>query len=148
MVAGAVGIALVGAAGALLGPWGDGAPGARDSPATPTSVPTSRADLVAALKALLPEGRVTEQEAMGAETGPDAEVVHDDGRGPAAIGIGLTSLEPGVQAEMSIACPDTTQTESASRSGHRLRKPDRVKSLKELATQIRTGVALARGYDL
>ncbi|MFI6619522.1 hypothetical protein [Streptomyces sp. NPDC050528] len=114
MVAGAVGIALVGAAGALLGPWGDGAPGARDSPATPTSVPTSRADLVAALKALLPEGRVTEQEAMGAETGPDAEVVHDDGRGPAAIGIGLTSLEPGVQAEMSIGCPDTTQTESDS----------------------------------
>ncbi|MEW1831717.1 hypothetical protein [Streptomyces sp. NPDC088196] len=112
VAAGAVGIALVGVAGTLLDPWGDGAPGARDSPATPTSVPTSRADLAATLKALLPEGRVTEQEEMGTENGPDAEVVYDDGRGPAAIGIDLTSLEPGVQAEMSIGCPDPTQTES------------------------------------
>ncbi|WP_405971834.1 hypothetical protein OG496_19870 [Streptomyces sp. NBC_00988] len=110
-VAGAVGIALVGVVGALLGPWGDATPGARDSPATPTSVPTSRADLLATLTALLPEGRVTERKEMGAETGPDAEVVYDDGNGPAAIGIGLTSFEPGVQAEMTIGCPDTTQTE-------------------------------------
>lgn len=133
VVAGAVGIALVAAAGALLGPWGDGTPGTRDSPATPTSVPTSRADLVATLKALLPEGTVTEREEMGTETGPDAEVVYDDGRGPAAIGIGLTSLEPGTQAEMSIGCPDTPQSEFESCVNSQLPDKTRMMLLKTYA---------------
>ncbi|MCL8016177.1 hypothetical protein [Streptomyces sp. AS02] len=89
VVAGAVGIALVGVGGVLFGPWGDG------SPAAPTPDPTSKADLVAALKSMLPKGRITEPEEMGAALSPSAvEVVYDDGEGPAAIVLGFSRFEP------------------------------------------------------
>jgi hypothetical protein len=84
-VAGAVGIGLVVVGGAVLGPWGD-VP--RHSSATSAPDPTSRADLVATLKGLLPKGRITEPNRLGAADSPyEAEVVYDDGEGPAAIGI-------------------------------------------------------------
>ncbi|MDO0913191.1 hypothetical protein QQM39_20740 [Streptomyces sp. DT2A-34] len=89
VVAGAVGIALVGVGGALLGPWGDDP---QHSSATSAPDPTSRADLVSTLKGLLPKGRVTEPNGLDAAASPfEAEVVYDDGKGPAAIGIGFST---------------------------------------------------------
>lgn len=136
-VAGAVGIGLVVVGGVVLGPWGD-VP--RRSSATSAPDPTSRADLVATLKGLLPKGKITEPNRLGAADSPyEAEVVYADGEGPAAIGIGFTRYEPvrpGVfdaQAELTIGCPTTAQTEFDSCVTTQLPDRSRVTLLKEYA---------------
>jgi hypothetical protein len=132
VVAGAVGIALVGVGGALLGPLGDDTAAPQDSSATPTPDPTSKADLVSALKDLLPKGRITEPSRLGAaQTTSGAEVVYDDGKGPAAIGIGFSRFEPGIQAEMTIGCPDVDESESESCVTTSLSDQSRVTLLKK-----------------
>ncbi|MFC5216728.1 hypothetical protein [Streptomyces coerulescens] len=134
-VAGAVGIALVVVGGMELGAWGDDP---RHSSAKSAPDPTSRADLVATLKGLLPQGRITEPNRLGAADSPyEAEVVYDDGEGPAAIGIGFTRFEPvrpGVfdaQAELTIGCPTTAQTEFDSCVTTQLPDTSRVTLLKQ-----------------
>ncbi|WP_369273126.1 hypothetical protein AB5J55_27095 [Streptomyces sp. R11] len=114
---GVAGIALVGVGGALLVPWG-GAPAPQPSSAgvaeqpsgTPAPAPVTARDLIATLEELLPEGKVSAQEARGAADGllpPYIRLVHDDGKGPAAIGVSLNRIEPGSgQARQTTDCPD------------------------------------------
>ncbi|MFF5482456.1 hypothetical protein ACFY5C_34840 [Streptomyces sp. NPDC012935] len=117
MAGGVAGIALVGVGGALLVPWG-GAPapqpsssGVADQPSgTPAPAPVTARELIATLEDLLPEGKVSAQEARGAADGqvpPYVRLVHDDGKGPAAVGVSLNRIEPGSdQARQTTDCPD------------------------------------------
>lgn len=114
---GAAGIALVAAGGALLVPWGGtpdplpaGSGVAQQSSGEPAPAPVTERELVETLEALLPEGKVSRQQARGAE-GPMPQVhvslVHDDGKGPGAIAVGLARIEPGSdQARQAADCPD------------------------------------------
>ncbi|MFJ7075062.1 hypothetical protein [Streptomyces sp. NPDC098781] len=125
VVAGAVGIACVGVGAALLGPGGDD---------TPAPDPTSKAELASIFKDLLPKGKITDRSRP--RTGYDpfvAEVVHDDGEGPAAISLSFHYVEPGVQAEMTIGCPTVNQSESESCVTTTLPDRSRVTVLKRYA---------------
>ncbi|MFE6173554.1 hypothetical protein [Streptomyces sp. NPDC056464] len=105
VVAGVV-IACVAIGAALLGPRGD------ESHA-PSPGPTSRADLVSALRQMLPEGRITEPSRLGAGSSPyGTEIVYDDGKGPAAIRLSFDRYIPNdMQGEMTIGCPTTAGSE-------------------------------------
>lgn len=114
---GAAGIALVGVGGALLVPWSaTSAPLPADSSVaeqpsgTPPAVPLTDRELIATLKDLLPEGKVSEQRARGTGNStlpPYVHLVYDDGEGPGAIGVSLNRVEPGSdQARQTTDCPD------------------------------------------
>lgn len=114
---GAAGIALVGVGGALLVPWGgtpDPSPSASDvaeqPSGTPTPAPVTARELIDTLEGLLPEGKVSEQQAHGAENALQSPYVHlvfDDGKGPGALGVSLNQVEPGSeQARQAVDCPD------------------------------------------
>ncbi|MGW6733187.1 hypothetical protein [Streptomyces sp. NPDC055013] len=117
MAGGVAGIALVGTGGALLVPWG-GTPAPQPSSSDvaeqpsgrPSPAPVTARDLIATLEELLPEGKVSAQEARGAADEllpPYVRLVHDDGKGPAAIGVSLNRIEPGSdQARQTTDCPD------------------------------------------
>ncbi|MET7455010.1 hypothetical protein ABZT03_24570 [Streptomyces sp. NPDC005574] len=115
-VGGAAGVALAGVGGALLVPWGGGRPGAPDSvggasPSARSSTPAAAVtgqELIDTLKGLLPEGKVTDTQARGTETGQGyVSAVFDDGRGKAALSVGLDRVEPGSeQAGQWGTCPD------------------------------------------
>ncbi|MFE5891329.1 hypothetical protein ACFQ6E_20605 [Streptomyces sp. NPDC056462] len=117
MAGGVAGIALVGVGGALLVPWG-GTPAPQPSSSdvagqpsgTAAPAPVTARDLIATLEELLPEGKVSAQEARGAADEflpPYIRLVHDDGKGPAAIGVSLDRIEPGSdQARQTTDCPD------------------------------------------
>ncbi|MGI5377884.1 hypothetical protein ACQEV2_27285 [Streptomyces sp. CA-251387] len=118
---GAAGIALVGVGAALLVPWG-GTPAplpassrVSERPSnTPSTAPVTSRELIETLEELLPEGKVSEQEARGADGDlpmPYVRLVYDDGKGPGAIGVGLNRVEPGSdQARQTTDCPDKTLT--------------------------------------
>jgi hypothetical protein len=121
VLGGAAGIALVGVGGALLLPGGgDAAEPRQASVAAPPSATTaspaptasfSGDDLLQALKELLPEGQVSEEQAQGPGPGlpPYAHVVFDDGEGAAAVGISLDRVEPGSRdVRERTTCPDRT----------------------------------------
>ncbi|MFD3762595.1 hypothetical protein [Streptomyces sp. NPDC058622] len=130
MIGGSVlALALVGTAGAwttgLIGGPAGGTVNVAALPGLPTGQPggaTSRAgtgavtaeQLIAALRELLPGGRLTDTEARGTgdERGPRVAGVFDDGRGKAAIGVGLTRIDPtgGIATEMT-KCPDAKHLE-------------------------------------
>ena len=114
---GVAGVALVGVGGALLVPWGgSSAPqppssGVAEQPSgTPAPAPVTARELIATLEKLLPEGKVSAQEARGAADEPVpayVRLVHDDGKGPAAVGVSLNRIEPGSdQARQTTDCPD------------------------------------------
>ncbi|WP_435210033.1 hypothetical protein [Streptomyces sp. bgisy034] len=115
---GAAGIALIGVGGALLVPWG-GTPAPRPSGSdvaqqpsgTPTATPVTGSRLIEALEGLLPEGEFSAQEARGTDEGPMlppyVRLVFDDGKGPAAVAVGLDRIEPGSdRARETTDCPD------------------------------------------
>ncbi|MBQ0828446.1 hypothetical protein [Streptomyces tagetis] len=121
VLGGAAGIALIGVGGALLLPGGGDSAGARQTPAaalTSSTVPSPSAaysgdDLLRALKGLLPEGAVGQEEAQGPGPGPGlppyARLVFDDGKGAAAVGVGLGRVEPGSREVRELTtCPDRT----------------------------------------
>ncbi|WP_030756098.1 MULTISPECIES: hypothetical protein [unclassified Streptomyces] len=65
--------------------------------------------MVATMRALLPGGRITEPEARGTEheLGPRVGVVFDDGKGPAAISLGLQRVDPfGSGSRAQTECED------------------------------------------
>jgi hypothetical protein len=123
-------LAVVGVAGGYttgaLGP-GDGrtsaalpaTPSAAEGPATPSAPGPSAAGgvtkekMLAAFKALLPEGKTTQEDGRGitedptgGKTGPYASVVFDDGQGAAAISLGVSTVDPaGQSAEQFVTCP-------------------------------------------
>ncbi|NEA62511.1 hypothetical protein [Streptomyces sp. SID12488] len=121
VVSGAAAIALVGVVGALVAPWGGDGTGQRnvgsggttvgpgDATGTATPPPVSGAQLLGTLKELLPEGALSEESARGtdSELGPHAYAVFDDGKGAAALSVGLDRLEPGsVPTREVTECPD------------------------------------------
>ncbi|WP_030423195.1 hypothetical protein [Streptomyces sp. NRRL F-5065] len=117
VLGGAAGIALIGIGGALLLPDGGDSAGAPQTPAaalTGSTVPSpsgaySGDDLLRALKGLLPEGEVGQEEAQGPGPRPYARLVFDDGEGAAAVGVGLGRVEPGSRAVRELTtCPDRT----------------------------------------
>ncbi|SES12809.1 hypothetical protein SAMN04487983_103230 [Streptomyces sp. yr375] len=98
VMGGAASLALVGVGGALLVPWG-GTPGPRPSSvavpgsAEPTPVAASFTgdDMIRTLRQLLPQGKFSTSEARGTdgELPPLALGVYDDGKGEAAVSVGL-----------------------------------------------------------
>lgn len=66
-------------------------------------------ELVATLKSLLPEGKVSDATGQGTHEGPSphVRVVFDDGRGAGAVAVGLDRVEPGSEmARQWTTCPD------------------------------------------
>ncbi|MFD6324499.1 hypothetical protein ACFWOL_16875 [Streptomyces sp. NPDC058442] len=126
VLGGAAGIALVGVSGALLLPGGgnggedgrtsaasaaSGAEVTADAQDTPASV--SGEELIRTLKGLLPDGEFSGEQGRGTDSvgGPFAQVVYDDGEGPAVVGVSLSRVEPGSpQAHEAIRCPDKVLT--------------------------------------
>ncbi|WP_326578073.1 hypothetical protein OG889_15515 [Streptomyces sp. NBC_00481] len=167
MLGGVAGIALVGVGGALLLPGiGDGGgkqsvaaerstePGPRDDDGK-----VSGARLVRQLKDLLPAGKFSGESARGtgAEPGPYAQVVYDDGEGGAAVQIGLGQIDADSEhAKQLTDCPDKTFVEydsceeSTLPDGSRLmlfqgyEYPDRREDTKHWYAQLVT----ADGYDV
>ncbi|MGW2594206.1 hypothetical protein ACWCXC_28620 [Streptomyces sp. NPDC001515] len=99
-------------------PGGTGAPAAARpaasraasaAPAGATGPQLSARQVGAVLEGLLPKGKITERSARGTDdpAGPLAHLVHDDGRGRAAIGVSVGSVDPtGSEAGEQLACPD------------------------------------------
>ncbi|MER5842327.1 hypothetical protein ABT099_18850 [Streptomyces prasinus] len=123
VLGGAAGIALVGVGGALLLPGGSGGgEGGRTSAASgaevtagaqDTPAPVSGEELLRTLKELLPDGKVSGEQGRGTDSplGPLAQVVYDDGEGPAAVVVGLQRVEPGSsRAREATRCPDKALT--------------------------------------
>ncbi|MGC0375187.1 hypothetical protein [Streptomyces sp. SAI-229] len=125
VLGGVAGVALVGMGGAMLLPQGnsDGpdvsaAAGASTSQPSasataPAPDPVSGDTILGQLKELLPEGQFSQEDARGSadEPGPYAYLVHDDGRGAAAISVGFDRVEPGsAQVRQLTRCPDETFT--------------------------------------
>ncbi|MFD7403824.1 hypothetical protein ACFV7R_14380 [Streptomyces sp. NPDC059866] len=118
---GVASIALVGVTGALVLP-GNGTDGSGTSqqsvgrngspaPASSTPAPVSGDELLKTLKKYLPDGEFSAESARGTNElpGPYAHLVYDDGKGPAAIGVSLSRVEPGSdQAREATTCPDKT----------------------------------------
>ncbi|UJV40988.1 hypothetical protein [Streptomyces sp. AMCC400023] len=123
MLGGVAGIALVGVGGALLLPGaGDG--GGKQSVAAKRStepdleqsvrdddgaVPGT--ELVRMFKELLPDGRISGESARGtsADGPPYAQVVYDDGKGGAAVQLGLGRIEADSEEGRQLTdCPDKT----------------------------------------
>ncbi|QFR00053.1 hypothetical protein F9278_32220 [Streptomyces phaeolivaceus] len=117
MLGGVAGIALVGVGGALLLPGGGGGGGKQSVAAERSGGETVRdddgevsgAEMVQRLKDLMPKGRFSEESAHGTdtETGPSAHVVYDDGKGAAAVELGLGRIDPDSEhARQLTKCPD------------------------------------------
>ncbi|MEV1063322.1 hypothetical protein [Streptomyces sp. NPDC050263] len=114
----AAGLALVGVSGALLVPWGgaDGTPEQSTVAATGSRAPAQpsfSADyVVRTLQKLLPQGKFSKTEARGTggELPPLASGVFDDGKGEAAISVGLDRLTAdagGIDPSARVTpCPD------------------------------------------
>nr|WP_055631132.1 hypothetical protein [Streptomyces hirsutus] len=92
-------------------PAASGAEVAAGTRVTPT--PVSGEELIRTLKGLLPDGEFSGEQGRGTESdlGPSAHVVYDDGKGPAAVSVGLYRVEPGSsQAREATRCPDQVFT--------------------------------------
>ncbi|MGW2572218.1 hypothetical protein [Streptomyces sp. NPDC001537] len=116
VVGGVASLALVGVGGVLLLPGGgasadrDGASvgtGKHTATATPAPSPVSGDQMIRTLEGLLPKGTFSKAEARGSdERGPYVQLVYDDGKGPAAISVGLGRIEPGSdEARGATECP-------------------------------------------
>ncbi|MFJ9537749.1 hypothetical protein ACIRPX_10880 [Streptomyces sp. NPDC101225] len=109
---GAAGLALVGVGGALLVPGaGSGADKssvAAEKHRTKAPAPVSGDALIRTLEKLLPSGTFSGAKARGSadKDGPFVHVVLDDGKGAAAVEVGLGRVEPGSdQARQATECP-------------------------------------------
>ncbi|MFE7127507.1 hypothetical protein [Streptomyces sp. NPDC057617] len=76
--------------------------------------PVFPAEVAATLRSLLPEGTVAQ--ANEHDPGPDivpngAQIIYDDGKGPAAISISFAWLESGAQSELTLGCQPVKPTE-------------------------------------
>lgn len=104
----AVGIGGAYGGGVLGGGGGGGSVAAPDKPAPPVG---SKEHLISTLKSLLPKGEITQEGGRGIggdrPSMPYASVVHDDGKGAAAISVSLERVAPysGETGEQ-VTCPD------------------------------------------
>jgi hypothetical protein len=115
VVGGVASVALVGLGGALLVPGGDDG---RKSVATGAKTPVASAapkvsytgdELIGILEKLLPRGKFSSADARGTDEQlpPYAQVVYNDGKGEAAIAVGLGRDLPGSeQTRQAVECPD------------------------------------------
>jgi hypothetical protein len=115
VVAGVASVALVGLGGALLVPGDDDG---RQSVATGAKTPVASAtpkasytgdELIGILEKLLPRGKFSSADARGTDEQlpPYAQVVYNDGKGEAAIAVGLGRDLPGSeQTRQAVECPD------------------------------------------
>ncbi|MFD7864175.1 hypothetical protein [Streptomyces sp. NPDC059783] len=90
-------------------PAASGAAASSAASAAGTGPQLSARQVGAVLEGLLPKGKITERSARGTGDpgGPMAALVHDDGRGKAAISVGIGAVDPsGSEAEEQVACPD------------------------------------------
>ncbi|MEV8091566.1 hypothetical protein [Streptomyces nigra] len=116
VVGGVAGVALAGVGGTLLLPGGDAPaprPGTSGQPSRQTlTAPVTAHEMTESLEKLLPEGKVSGQEAQGGADrapAPYARLVFDDGKGAAAVVVGLDRVEFGGQhARQTVDCPDRT----------------------------------------
>ncbi|MFE1013476.1 hypothetical protein ACFW4M_19550 [Streptomyces sp. NPDC058794] len=135
VLGGVAGVALVGVGGAVLLPQGnsDGrdvsaaTTGATSTPSAsataPAPPPVSGDTILGQLKELLPEGEFSQEDARGSadQPSPYAYLVYDDGKGAAAISMGLYRVEPGSsQVRQLMECPDETFVPHDSCSSTRL----------------------------
>ncbi|MET9886031.1 hypothetical protein ABZZ20_23405 [Streptomyces sp. NPDC006430] len=121
-------LAVIGAGGAYTGGLFDGAGAAgRVRVAAPPALPTpspggkrtgsgavSADQLIGVLKQLLPGGQVSGTQARGTgdAMGPMVSGIYDDGKGQAAIGVGLSRTDPsGRGAGDALKCPDKSFVE-------------------------------------
>ncbi|MFF4248177.1 hypothetical protein ACFYY2_27440 [Streptomyces sp. NPDC001822] len=89
-------------------------PTARNTGPAAESVPVkgphlSAQQVIEKLEVLLPEGKVSRKEGRGTADrfGPSAHLVLDDGKGKAAIEVGVGAVDPdGTQARQGLECPD------------------------------------------
>lgn len=123
----ALGLALIGTAGAFAGGLLSGSGGGRTAdvaapPALSSTPPAKGApgsgtgavsdeQMAAWLRQLLPDGRLTEVTGHGTGPGsggiPRASAVYDDGKGKGAVGVGLNRVDPnGASTAELITCPD------------------------------------------
>ncbi|MFE2425991.1 hypothetical protein ACFXJ5_04395 [Streptomyces sp. NPDC059373] len=108
IVAGAAGLALVGAGGFALTGLLPRDASARPSAAVPTSIASDQAtgdDTIALLKGLLPKGKFS-QESGGADS---ASLVYDDGHGASAISVLLSRV-----SNDPLSCPGTAYAAKGS----------------------------------
>ncbi|MCX4628445.1 hypothetical protein [Streptomyces sp. NBC_01443] len=118
-----VALAVIAAGSAYTGGLFDGAGGSGTTVAAPPAVPTeppgpkektgggavSADQLIGVFRQLLPGGTVSGAKARGTgETeSPRVSGLYDDGEGPAALGVGLSRVDPkGRTAAQSVTCPD------------------------------------------
>ncbi|MFJ6524292.1 hypothetical protein ACIQMZ_03370 [Streptomyces longwoodensis] len=84
--------------------------GSRSATASPTAAPVTADQVIATLRGLLPEGKVSDAQGRGSEgqsASPYAQLVFDDGRGAAALSVGLDRIAPGGDDARRLAeCPD------------------------------------------
>ncbi|MEZ0160521.1 hypothetical protein [Streptomyces griseorubens] len=121
VLGGMTGVALVGVGATLLlpsdahDPRRTSAAAGPAATASPSAAGTSPAaaftgdDILRSLKELLPRGTFTEEQAQGTDAPmpPHAQVVFDDGKGPAALGLSVDRTDPGgEQAAQWTTCPD------------------------------------------
>ncbi|MEV6668046.1 hypothetical protein [Streptomyces nigra] len=114
VVGGVAGVALAGVGGTLLLPGGDAPaprPGTSGQPSQQTlTAPVTAHEMTESLEKLLPKGKVSGQEAQGGADrapAPYARLVFDDGKGAAAVVVGLDRIEAGSQqARQTVDCPD------------------------------------------
>ncbi|GGS44378.1 hypothetical protein [Streptomyces cinerochromogenes] len=119
VVGGVTGVALAGACGALLVPWGHGSPAAPQPsslaagprPAGTHAPGVGKEQMIRTLERLLPPGKSGEETGRGSEEGPAvfpfASVVYDDGHGAAAVSVSVNRVEPGgTDARQAVECPD------------------------------------------
>ncbi|GKQ41038.1 hypothetical protein ALMP_75570 [Streptomyces sp. A012304] len=119
-VGGAAGLALVGVGGALVVSSGgsQGPSQTASVAASRTAAPASYSadDVIRTLEKLLPKGRVSGRQGRGSheELPPSALVVYDDGKGAAAVSVGLDRVLSGAEtgdggfdpAGAAMRCPD------------------------------------------
>ncbi|MCH5672943.1 hypothetical protein [Streptomyces gilvus] len=114
VVGGAASLALAGVGGALLLPGAGSPPRATATVGTsrhttgPAPTPVSADQLIRTLEKLLPQGKFSQAQARGTneKPGPFVHLVYDDGKGAAAIGVGLNRIEPGSdEARQTTECP-------------------------------------------
>ncbi|MGY3057771.1 hypothetical protein ACVWZD_002016 [Streptomyces sp. TE3672] len=115
-----VGLGASYTAGAFGGGSGQGGAGVAAQPKAQETSPSTKSSpgkgrqlsaqqVIERLEGLLPEGKVSGRAGRGTADpfGPSAQLVFDDGKGKAAIGVSVGAIDPdGTEAEQQLECPD------------------------------------------
>ncbi|MEU0369056.1 hypothetical protein ABZ070_02120 [Streptomyces sp. NPDC006283] len=125
------GASMTGVSGSDGGGTDDKAPSVAARPTAPESLgpegEVTARKMIDTLKQLLPEGEVGQEEGRGIHDGPKglrspyASVVFDDGKGAAAVSIGLNAVDPdGRAADEAVSCPSQALVQHDSCTSEKL----------------------------